>query len=77
MDRKDNFLTTVNFSFSGEIVKDLQIRLTIAEDRPIVGLTVDVPVIGELSPDLVQIQDNVATIVFNMNEVEQVCKNFF
>jgi hypothetical protein len=53
-------------------VKDFQIRLTIAENRPIVGLTVDVPVIGELSADFVKIQDNEARIVFNMNEVEQV-----
>ncbi len=64
------------FGISGEIVKDFQIRLTVKENRPITGLNVHIPVIGELSNDLVEYTDrNTARIVFNMSEVEQVlCK---
>ena len=67
------FIFDLQIVFSGEIVKDFQIRLTVTEDRPITGLNVHIPVIGELSNDLVEFTDtNTARIVFNMSEVEQV-----
>ncbi len=64
----------MDYFLSGEIVKDFQIRLTVKEDRPIAGLNVHIPVIGELSNHLVEFTDRSTTarIVFNMSEVEQV-----
>ena len=53
-------------------MKDFQLRLTVIEERPIVGLKVQIPVIGEISGDAIEIEDNKVKIAFNMSEVEQV-----
>jgi hypothetical protein len=53
-------------------VKDFQIHLTVKEERPIVGLKVDVPIIGQISGENIEVNDREVKIVFNMSEVEQV-----
>ena len=53
-------------------MKDFQIHLTVKEERPIVGLKVDVPIIGQISGENIEVNDREVKIVFNMSEVEQV-----
>jgi hypothetical protein len=53
-------------------VKDFQIHLTVKEERPIVALKVDVPIIGQISGENIEVNDREVKIVFNMSEVEQV-----
>lgn len=60
------------YKISGEIVKDFQIHLTVIEERPIVGLKVQFPVIGELPGDAIEVEENKVRINFNLSEVEQV-----
>ncbi len=57
-------------------MKDFQLRLTVIENRPIVGLKVQIPVIGEISGDHIEIEDNKVQVNFGMSEVEQVKKIF-
>ena len=70
--KQDQYVHSVSIS-PGEIVKDFQIRLTIADSNPLSNVNISAPVIGEITNDSVKIdgQENIVTILFSMSEVEQ------
>jgi len=51
----------------GEIVPDFQIRIVISENRPLTGLRVVAPLIGDITNDTVRVLDGGREATVNLN----------
>ena len=67
LERVDDLYTHSLSIAPGEIVPDFQIRIVISENRPLKGLRVVAPLIGDITNDTVRVLDGGREATVNLN----------